>query len=367
MISRQGHIAELDARTGLRALFAAALIALAVAFVCAFAFQPAFAVEEEDLEARIAEAEKDVESASEVYAEAVKKLEEIEATIAEHTARVQEIQAKLPVQQERCSQAIRALYKMHNEGFGLLSMILSSESLENFINTISYVNDVQGMYLDDITALKTMEDELNATLAQLETDRAEAEQLAKEAEEAMQAAIAEHQAAQAAAAAKAAEEAEAAAAAIAAAQQNGSQDPNSPTQETITDGQIAHGDGADWSNRDAFISEWTSRINSYLSGTPLAGYGVNFATAAWNYGVDPRWSPAISYMESSCGRYCFRPHNAWGWGNKSWDSWEEAIDAHVNGLSRLYGYTISLDAAYMYCPPNAEYWYTIVSREMNKI
>ena len=40
--------------------------------------------------------------------------------------------------------------------------------------------------------------------------------------------------------------------------------------------------------KEAFITEWTSRIDNYLAGSPLAGYGSTFAEAAWNNGVDPR-------------------------------------------------------------------------------
>ena len=63
--------------------------------------------------------------------------------------------------------------------------------------------------------------------------------------------------------------------------------------------------------KEAFVSEWTSRINAYLAGSPLAGQGATFAEAAWSNGVDPRWSPAISNTESSKGAHCFLPYNAW--------------------------------------------------------
>ena len=127
-------------------------------------------------------------------------------------------------------------------------------------------------------------------------------------------------------------------------------------------------DGADWtSDQESFIAEWTWRIDAYLAGSPLAGQGRTFAEAAWNYGVDPRWSPAISYTESSKGAACYMPHNAWGWGGCEWDSWEEAINDHVRGLARGYGYTISMEAAQKYCPPNAQHWYDVTSAQMNLI
>ena len=52
-------------------------------------------------------------------------------------------------------------------------------------------------------------------------------------------------------------------------------------------------------DRDTFIAEWAPRIDAYMAGYPLAGYGSVFAAAAWDYGVDPRFSPAISWVESS--------------------------------------------------------------------
>lgn len=119
--------------------------------------------------------------------------------------------------------------------------------------------------------------------------------------------------------------------------------------------------------KEAFLAEWTSRIDAYLAGSPLAGYGKVFAEAAWDNGVDPRWSPAISNTESSKGRNCFRPYNAWGWMAESWSSWEEAVNAHVAGLARGYGYTISLENARKYCPPTYHDWYAKTVSEMAKI
>lgn len=89
---------------------------------------------------------------------------------------------------------------------------------------------------------------------------------------------------------------------------------------------------------DAEIEGWARRIDAYLDGSPLAGYGHLFAELAAEYQVDPRLSPAISTMESTKGTYCVASHNAWGWGGPgnwaSWDSWESAIEGHVSGLAR---------------------------------
>ena len=121
--------------------------------------------------------------------------------------------------------------------------------------------------------------------------------------------------------------------------------------------------------KEAFLSEWTARIDNYLAGSPLAGQGATFAEAAWNNGVDPRWSPAISNTESSKGAVPYKSsYNAWGWmASVTWGSWEEAINAHVAGLASGYGYSITVAAAQKYCPPTYMDWYNKTIAEMMKI
>ena len=118
---------------------------------------------------------------------------------------------------------------------------------------------------------------------------------------------------------------------------------------------------------DSEVGGWAARIDAYLAGSPLAGYGATFAEAAAAYGVDPRFSPAISCIESSKGAICFLPHNAWGWGSSSWSDWESAIYSHVAGLASMYGGTLTLEGAQMYCPPSYQEWYSSVLAEMNSI
>lgn len=121
----------------------------------------------------------------------------------------------------------------------------------------------------------------------------------------------------------------------------------------------------DWSvGEEAFVAEWTMRIDNYLAGSPLAGKGNVFAQAAWDNQVDPRWSPAISNTESSKGSICFKSHNAWGWGDTGWSNWDDAINAHVAGLARGYGYSITLGCAQKYCPPNYVNWYNNTLNQM---
>ena len=141
-----------------------------------------------------------------------------------------------------------------------------------------------------------------------------------------------------------------------------------PVELTVA-GQSEYGlPAVDWTiGRDAFVREWGARIDAYLAGSQLDGYGTVFAEAAWENGVDPRWSPAISNTESGKGTACFLPHNAWGWGSSSWPDWETAIRDHVAGLASGYGYSLTLEAAGMYCPPNQQGWYETTLNEMSLI
>ena len=220
----------------------------------------------------------------------------------------------------------------------------------------------------ELSRLVEMQNELAATTEQLEADRAAAEESVNAADRALTAAQTARLEAQRRAEEEAQRQAEAAAAAAAAQAPAQSEEPESETPAETVAAEPVVSDGADWtSDQESFIAEWTWRIDAYLAGSPLAGQGRTFAEAAWNYGVDPRWSPAISYTESSKGAACYMPHNAWGWGGCEWDSWEEAINDHVRGLARGYGYTISMEAALKYCPPNAQHWYDVTSAQMNLI
>lgn len=104
---------------------------------------------------------------------------------------------------------------------------------------------------------------------------------------------------------------------------------------------------------DAEIEGWGQRIDDYLAGTELAGYGHLFASMAATYQVDPRLSPAISTIESGNGAICAAPYNAWGWGGPgnwaSWSSWEEAIEGHVSGLARNGYASMGAEECAMYC------------------
>lgn len=338
----------------------------------------------EEVEAQITEAQRQIEESAAAYDAAVARIAELEQQIAENEQRVAELQKDLPAQQERSDNAVAVLYKMNREGHSLLNMILASESIVDFLKRVDYLSRYQERNLDAIRQLQAMEQELSDTQASLGEALSEARQQEEQAEVSLAAAQQAREQAQKEAQEQARREREAQEAARRAAEEaarKAAEEQQRQEDEAAVEAPAESGpaeeeppstspsdDGADWSNDKAsFVNEWAPRINRYLSGSPLAGTGETFAVAAWDYGVDPRWSPAISAVESSKGAACFKPHNAWGWGSSSWDNWDDAIRAHVSGLARGYGYTLSESAAKKYCPPNWQHWYDRCAEEMNSI
>ncbi len=345
-----------------------------------------------------------VEETAAAYNDAVAQREQLEAQAAECQARLDELAAQMPAAQDRAAEAIRSQYKYQQGTNEMIELLFSADGFEQFLATLQYFESVDrhnANQIDELLALQAQiaqeQADLDAALAQAQEQEAAAEEALAEAkaaraeaqrraEEEARRRAAEEAERQRAAAAAAAAEAEANQNAGDAAGEGGeeatpqpdggesagdAEAPQEPADEGWSDGgyeEEPEPPAVDWmSDRDIFINDWGSRIDSYLGGSPLGGYGRTFAAAAWDYGVDPRFSPAIAYAESSLGAYCFLPHNAWGWGSSSWGSWEEAIYAHVAGLSRGYGYTLTYDGALKYCPPNADYWYNTVASQMAMI
>jgi peptidoglycan DL-endopeptidase CwlO len=257
---------------------------------------------------------------------------------------------------------------LQSNGGTLLDLMLTAQDFSDFLKAFEYLQIIEEQMLGSITKLNSSLSLLEETKSELATEKEEAILAQKEAETALEEAKAAREAAQEAARIAAEEEAAAREAeeAAAEAQDSSSDDSSSSSGENIST--TPNDDGADWSSdKETFVSSWGVRLDAYLSGSPLSGYGETFAAAAWDYGIDPRFSAAISTVESTKGTYCFRSYNAWGWGSVSWSSWEEAIYAHAKGLARGYGYTVSESGAKKYCPGNWQNWYNKVSSEMNKI
>lgn len=298
------------------------------------------------------------------------RVDEVQAQIDENQAHLDALEAQLPEARERAASSMRTLYKMQQSSGGLVELLLSSEDFSELLATIQYLDIIQENSTGALDELLALQNDLELTSLNLQSQMQEAEAERAAAEEARAQADAARADLQAQVEAQAAAEEAERQAAIAAAQQDagesfttesGNQAPvEVPSNENP--GMVEQG-----SDKDAFVAEWSARIDAYLAGSPLAGQGKTFAEAAWEYGVDPRFSPAIAMVESTLGRYCFLPHNAWGWGSSSWGSWEEAIWDHVAGLASGYGGQLTYAGAQKYCPPNADHWYSSVLANMQRI
>ena len=357
-------------------LLAAVLCALlVVGFMPAFALPNATALAVTDeIDAEPDELQRRIESSSEAYDAATARVLELEAAVEDSESRIAELESLLPEQRERGGYALKELYVIQREGSSLIDLVLSADSFADFVSRIDFLDRIFGRHMDELATLSATVSELDAVRAQLQSDLSEAEAERARASQALSDAQAAREQAQREAQAKAEEEARLAEEAASAQDQQSDQNDSgsAPDGESAGGGASGvvppSGDGADWSSDKAtFVQSWSGRIDAYLAGSPLSGQGAAFAAAAWDYGVDPRFSPAISSVESSKGAVCFRPYNAWGWGSVSWGSWEEAIDAHVRGLARGYGYTLTEEAAKKYCPPNWQHWYNRVGEEMSLI
>ncbi len=332
-----------------------------------------------------------VEDSTAAYDEALANVSQIQGEIDENEAKIAELEEQLPAQRDRAADSLRTLYKLQQSSNGIVDLILSADDFNEFITTITYLDRIQSKNMTELQQLADLnaelleaEDTLSAKKAQADQEldaarQAQADALAAREEvrqQAIQQAYAEQGAAQEAIEAAAQDAKDGKTFTNASGQQTSVSTPEStkPAAETVAETQESQPQSEPQqqtapivSERDAFVNKWAPRIDAYLGGSPLGGHGRTFAEAAWDYNVDPRWSPAISCIESSKGAVCFRSHNAWGWGSASWGDWDTAIRSHVAGLAAGYGYTITPSAAQRYCPPTWQAWYSSVLAEMNCI
>lgn len=320
----------------------------------------------------IVELQSKVDEAAATYDDANRRIAEIEAQISKTGDEIFQLSIQLPDAKKKSGKAAAEYYRLMSTSSMLLDLIFGATSMSDFIANMEYTLRVNQSYLTDIGLLNTLNTELALAQDKLQADKQAVEDEKLKAEEALQDAQYARNAAESTAN-RIAEESAAATAAAAAAAAAAAKDPEPPLTPTpeapsspTTPTPEAPADEA-VDDKQSFVDLWSKRIDTYLSGSPMDGTGWYFANAAWDYDVDPRWSPAISCLESSMGRYCFMPFNAWGWGSVSWDSWESAIYGHVKGLAVGYGHSISREAAERYCPPNAEHWYDFVSGQMELI
>ena len=359
------------------------------------------AVAEESESFQILAGDTEIEKLTDSYESARADLEAVDAEIAALQEQIDSIEAELPELQRRSDAGIKQRYIMQSNPLVIVESLLSVDTLGDFLKQSDYLEKISKQNLEAYNDLLDAQARLDQARAEQEQIREAADARLAEAEAALREVQDERAQKQADDLAFATRQAEVQGGANSIEKEEGESSSSSkkkskkekeaeeaakakkaeedaakgilPPVEATTD-TTGLADGADWyADRDVFIDDWAKRIDRYLAGSPLEGQGRSFAAAAWKYGIDPRWSPAISNTESSKGSVCIRPHNAWGWGAADsdpyglaleWKSWEEAIDAHVKGLAEGYGYTVSMGRARTYCPPNWQRWYNNVLRDM---
>ncbi|MBI2356867.1 hypothetical protein HYV12_02340 [Candidatus Dojkabacteria bacterium] len=117
------------------------------------------------------------------------------------------------------------------------------------------------------------------------------------------------------------------------------------------------------------------KVRSYLAarGAPLASKAEYLVKTAQQFGIDYRLVAAISIIESSGGKYPYKPYNAWGWGGSvipfSFKSWEEGIYTVTRGLSRYYssGLVTPRQIAPRYNPHTPNEWSRKVEYVMSQM
>ncbi|MBD3366381.1 hypothetical protein GF360_03535 [candidate division WWE3 bacterium] len=124
-------------------------------------------------------------------------------------------------------------------------------------------------------------------------------------------------------------------------------------------------------NRVEVLKKFLEKYNS-----PLAEEAETFVRVADEKNLDYRLLPAISCMESTCGKFTPQgSYNAWGWGIYgtnmiTFNSWEEAIETVGEGIAKNYaanGLNTPEEMAPVYTPPNSVNWSNGVRFFMNQM
>lgn len=110
--------------------------------------------------------------------------------------------------------------------------------------------------------------------------------------------------------------------------------------------------------------------------SPLAESADTFVAVADRYDMDYRLLPAISCLESGCGKVLIPgTYNAWGWGIYGdqyigFESWEHGIEEVGKGIYHGYvlkGIDTPAKMAPIYTPPRPQHWLNGVTHFMSQM
>lgn len=253
---------------------------------------PAYAASEKTL-AELRSLQSEVSSAAATHADAMAKADELNAQVSEIADEILHIEEELlPARQQRAASAASDLYKTHASSGGAIGLLLNAESFAEFINLTKYLGTVQDANVAALNELNSLEEELNAKLAQLgeAKDRADEELArasaalgkAQTAAAALQSKANAENAAEAEIARQAAEEAERLEAQQSAGQNTGGQ-PSGDSGQNGSQGGQAGGSGQD---------------NSGNAGGNQGGTqgGSSESTGAWKTGVASYYGIGDGFM-----------------------------------------------------------------------
>jgi len=113
-------------------------------------------------------------------------------------------------------------------------------------------------------------------------------------------------------------------------------------------------------DRVAVVQKFLEKYNS-----PMVENANTFVIVADKYNLDYRLLPAISCLESACGkRLIAESYNAWGWGVYGgnyikFDNFDNGIEEVAKGIYKGYvqkGLDTPAKMAPIYTPPRPQYW-----------
>ncbi len=121
-------------------------------------------------------------------------------------------------------------------------------------------------------------------------------------------------------------------------------------------------------DRTRVLEKFLEKYNS-----PLIANAKTFVATADRYGLDYKLLPAISCMESLCGKMLIpESYNPFGWGGGLiyFDSYDTAIENVGKGLEEIYlarGLNTPEKIAPVYAPPNYQNWLRGIYSFMNQM
>ena len=117
---------------------------------------------------KLAQLTSEVTSATQTYSDASTRAAELQKQIDEVSSEILDIeQTSLPKQQKRASEAASAMYKMQNDSMGVLALLFSSDSFDDFMNNSVYLSKIQDKNNAELNRLQEVEKKLQSKMNDL--------------------------------------------------------------------------------------------------------------------------------------------------------------------------------------------------------